>query len=211
MAEAPKPTFKPGPAGNFPDWQELYRSNDVASMPWYTPELDADLDAALRERGASSGSFLDIGTGPGTQAVQLAQRGFTVTGIDLAESAIAKARELSPEVRWRQEDILHPRLDEAFDFVFDRGCFHVLEPADRPAYVTHLKRLVRGGGTVFLKCFSVDQPMRPDGGGPRRLSHQDIREVFGADFDVEQIRDTVYQGTLEVFPRALFVVMRPKP
>ncbi len=206
--ENERPAIKLGPDGKFPDWQELYRSQSVESLPWYNPELDADLDAALREKNASSGTFLDLGTGPGTQAIQLAKRGFTVTGADLAESAIEKAKSLSGEVRWVQDDILHSRLEGTFDFVFDRGCFHVFDPADRPAYVSQLERLVRPGGTVFLKCFSVDQPMDPEGRGPKRFSHQDIRDIFGAGFEIESIRDTVYQGTLETFPKALFVVMK---
>lgn len=205
--ENDRPAIKLGPDGKFPDWHDLYRNQPVESMPWYNPDLDTDLDAALRERGAASGAFLDLGTGPGTQAIQLAKRGFTVTGVDLAESAIEKAKALSAEVRWLQDDILRSRLEEVFDFVFDRGCFHVLDPADRPAYVAHLKRLVRPGGTVFLKCFSVDQPMDPAGRGPKRFSHQDIRSIFGADFEIERIQDTVYQGTLETFPKALFAVM----
>jgi 2-polyprenyl-3-methyl-5-hydroxy-6-metoxy-1,4-benzoquinol methylase len=206
--ENDRPAIQPGPGGNFPDWQDFYRNQPVESMPWYSPDLDADLEAALRERNASSGTFLDLGTGPGTQAIQLARRGFTVTGVDLAESAIEKATALSAEVRWLQDDILRTRVEEVFDFVFDRGCFHVLEPGDRPTYVSHLKRLVRPGGTVFLKCFSVDQPMHPEGRGPKRFSHRDIEDIFGADFEIERIHDTVYQGTLETFPKALFVVMR---
>jgi SAM-dependent methyltransferase len=193
-----------GPDG-FPDWQELYASQPVETMPWYHPALDHDLEAALEARNLSTGTFLDIGTGPGTQAVLLAKRGFTVTATDLADTAITKASALSAEVRWMQDDILKTRLSEPFDFVFDRGCFHVLDPKDRPTYVATLKRLVVPGGVTFLKCFSVDQPGER---GPHRFSHHDIHAIFGVDFEIESVHDSEYRGQLTPPPKALFVVLR---
>lgn len=205
-----KPVFNATHVGPSPDWQELYNTNAVEVMPWYNPHLDEDLEMALRDRGLRTGTFLDLGTGPGTQAIELAKRGFTVTGVDLAESAIEKAKQLSSDVRWLAQDILRPTLQEAFHFIFDRGCFHVFDPADRATYVTNVTRLLHPGGTLFLKCFSVDQPPRPDGGGPKRFSHDDIRSIFGEHFEIDQIYDSVYQGTLNPYPKALFVVMRSK-
>src|SRR5262249_10073031 len=86
--------------GRFPNWPELYSRQPVETMPWYNPTLDHDLDAALTARNLSRGTFLDIGTGPGTQAALLAKRGFTVTATDLADTAITKASALSADVRW---------------------------------------------------------------------------------------------------------------
>jgi hypothetical protein len=63
----------------FPRWEELYRNDTVEKFPWYWPALDPDLEAALVRYGIWSGTFLDLGTGPGTQAVVLAERGFHVT------------------------------------------------------------------------------------------------------------------------------------
>ena len=195
-------------AGRFPDWQKLYASQPVETMPWYHPALDHDLDAALKAKNLSSGTFLDIGTGPGTQAALLAQRGFTVTGTDVADTAIAKAGALSTEVRWMQDDILKTKLSEPFDFAFDRGCFHVLDPKDRPTYVATLKRLVKRGGAAFLKCFSADMP--DTGLGPHRFSRKDIEDIFGVDFEIESIHDSEYRGQLDPPPKALFIVLKPK-
>src|SRR4051812_5329081 len=77
----------------FPGWDERYQQQAVETMPWFYPELDDDLRQALDQRGLRSGSALDLGTGPGTQAMQLAQRGFTVTATDISEAAIRLARE----------------------------------------------------------------------------------------------------------------------
>lgn len=58
--------------------------------------------------GLSNGSVLDLGTGPLTQAIALAERGFQVIAIDLSETAIhqaaAKANQKGLEVSFRQDD-----------------------------------------------------------------------------------------------------------
>ena len=76
--------------------------------------------------------FLDIGTGPGTQALRLSELGFNVTGSDLSEYAIEKARKISNRVNFIVDDILNSKFKEnEFEYVFDRGCFHVLSINDR--------------------------------------------------------------------------------
>jgi methylase of polypeptide subunit release factors len=42
----------------------------------------------LERRKISKGKILDLGTGPTTQAIQLAKRGLQVTGSDVSEAAI---------------------------------------------------------------------------------------------------------------------------
>lgn len=50
----------------FPDWESLYRSQNVESMPWYNESLDSDLESELNGDKIVKGSFLDLGTGLGT-------------------------------------------------------------------------------------------------------------------------------------------------
>src|SRR6266542_6223000 len=108
-------------------WEVLYREQEIESMPWFNPELDEDLEKALDELGLRSGSALDLGTGPGTQAIHLARLGFTVTATDISEAATRlaseKARKEGIEITWEQDDILDTRLDRQFDLIFDRGLF----------------------------------------------------------------------------------------
>lgn len=77
----------------FPVWERLYQEREIEAMPWFNPELDTDLKQALDELGAQSGSTLDLGTGPGTQAMQLARSGFEVMATDISGAAIRLARE----------------------------------------------------------------------------------------------------------------------
>jgi cyclopropane fatty-acyl-phospholipid synthase-like methyltransferase len=155
------------------------------------------------------GSALDLGTGPGTQAIALAERGFEVTGTDLAAAAVERASERAAArglaVRFRQDDVLDSRLEGAFGLVFDRGCFHVIAPESRAAYVEAVQKLVAPGGFLFLKCFSIKQPGDV---GPFRFTPADIERIFGQAFAVRSIEETVYQGTLDPLPHALFCALQ---
>jgi methylase of polypeptide subunit release factors len=73
---------------DFPDWETLYKTQKIEAMPWYNENLDSDLENELDQRKITSGKLLDLGTGPATQAIWLAKRGFNVIGSDLSEAAI---------------------------------------------------------------------------------------------------------------------------
>ncbi|GAC1464772.1 MAG: hypothetical protein NVSMB70_10780 [Chamaesiphon sp.] len=191
-----------------PDWEAFYREKEVETMPWFNPELDADLEQALTKLNLDAGTVLDLGTGPGTQALALAERGFQVIATDLSETAIEKAQNLAKEkgldISWKQDDILNSNLQEKFEFVFDRGCFHILPPDRRQDYVHIVNNLIKPGGYLFLKCFSYLQSGEQ---GPYRFTSEQIQEIFSSKFNVRSIEETVYQGTLDPLPKALFCVM----
>jgi cyclopropane fatty-acyl-phospholipid synthase-like methyltransferase len=193
----------------FAGWEERYQHQAVETMPWFYPELDDDLRQALEDVGLQSGSALDLGTGPGTQAMQLARRGFTVSATDISAAAIGlaqnKAEAQGLTIDWQQDDILSSHLTGQFDMIFDRGCFHVLPPERRQDYASLIVGLLKPSGYFFLKCFSHLQPGEQ---GPHRFTPEQIREIFSGWLEVRSVKETVYQGTLDPLPRALFCVMR---
>jgi SAM-dependent methyltransferase len=195
----------------FPDWEKMYVEQAVETMPWFHPELDADLESALDRFSIDSGSFLDLGTGPGTQAIALAERGFRVTGTDISKTAVRKAAALTAErgldLVFKADDILKTGLNKKFDNILDRGCFHVLDPDKRGDYVKIAAGLLEPGGYLFLKTFSVEELME---GGPYRFTPDDIRGLFSRRFEVVSIEESVFRGTLAEFPKALFCVLRKK-
>lgn len=191
-------------------WERLYRSSEVSQLPWYSPTLDTDFADALRDHGPIRGSILDLGTGPATQAVELAKLGHDVVATDIAESAIRKARARAKaegvRIDFRVDNILDSRLpDGAVDVVMDRGVFHVLPPEGRPRYVGEVHRILRPRGLLLLKAFSDKQPGDE---GPYRLSPGEVRGYFRESFDVLSIEDALFRGSLRDPPKALFAVFR---
>src|SRR5918998_1682328 len=96
--------------------------------------------------------------------------------------------------------------EEYFDYIFDRGCFHVLEPSSRQRYVNQVSRILRDEGLLFLKTFSAKELSM--GGGPYRFSIDEINSIFCDRFVIESFKETIYQGTLDILPKAIFVVLR---
>jgi SAM-dependent methyltransferase len=192
----------------FPDWDEFYRAHEAESMPWYYPGLDPDQARAINQH-AVTGRALDLGTGPGTQALALAERGFDVTATDLSSFAVDAARERAHiaglSVSFVVDDVTNSQLAGTFQLVLDRGCFHVLAPDKRAGYAATLARLVEPGGFFFLKCFSDEQPGEV---GPYKFTPEELEALFQPAFQVLSIERTVYYGTFEPPPRALFCSLR---
>ncbi len=199
------------PPRGFPSWQALYEEDVVEKLPWYWPGLDPDLEAALARHGLAAGRILDQGTGPGTQAIALAERGFTITASDISPTALAyaarQAQARGVDVAFVEDDVLASRLSGPFDAVFDRGCFHVLAPEQRALYVETMHRLLATSGWLFLKTFSSSEPGEM---GPYRFAPEDLRATFAESgrFGAVEILDTVYHGQRDPFPRALFASLR---
>lgn len=193
----------------FPDWEQRYRETDVEKMPWYYKELEPDVREALKDLGLHEGRALDIGTGPGTQAMGLAAIGFEVTATDISGTAIDKARARAEakgiKVDWKTDNILDTALTGKFDLIFDRGCFHTLDPELRDRYVDIVSGLLNPGGYLLLKTFSVKEPGQE---GPYRFAPEDIEKYFSRKLEIILIRETVFQGTRKPLPKALFSIIR---
>jgi SAM-dependent methyltransferase len=131
-----------------------------------------------------------------------------VTGSDLTSAAIQRAKKVyaNSNVVFLVDNILNSKFgNNEFDYIFDRGCFHVLPVNKRSTYVEKIKRILRKDGLLFLKCFSIKEEREE---GPYKFSETDIENIFDRNFSIESIKETVYQGTLNPLPRALFVVMK---
>jgi len=191
-------------------WEGLYATSDVATLPWYTPSLDPDVAHALTAHRIRGARVLDLGTGPATQAMNLARRGFDVLATDISPSAIKKAKAAAKAaglaIEFRVDDILRSKLgSNVVDAIVDRGVFHVLPPSKRSVYVKTVHRALRPDGWLFLKCFSDKEPGTY---GPYRIAAQQLRGYFSGSFEIVSIVDSVFNGTLEPYPKALFATFR---
>jgi SAM-dependent methyltransferase len=98
---------------------------------------------------------VDLGTGTGTIARQLAAAGCEVTGVDISENMLAQAKALDAQAGLCVEYKLCPAEDtglssDRFDVVIAGQCWHWF---DRARTAAEAWRLLRGGGSLVIAHF----------------------------------------------------------
>ena len=175
-----------------PEWDASYTAG--AAAPWDIGRPQPAL-VRLADEGRLTGRLLDAGCGTGENALLAASHGAEVTGIDVAPTAIARAREKASRrgltARFEVADALDlGRLGLTADTVIDSGVFHVFSDEDRARYVASLATVLRPGGTCYLMCFSDRQPGT---WGPRRVRAEELRAAFSDGWAVESITADTFE------------------
>lgn len=180
--EPSEPTPDPGAL----EWEERYRNDDT---PW-----DHGLPApGLREYLEAhkvTGHVLVPGCGRGHDARLLSRHGARVTALDLAPTALRRARDLECEeglppsggVAWTLGDFLQPpgAFQGAFDLVFEHTCLCALPPANRAAYLAALLRVLMPHGLLLAIFYDEEgYDRRP----PWPISPEAVERLFGRDFE----------------------------
>jgi methyltransferase family protein len=156
---------------------------DLAEHP---PFADTLLELIAREeqgREPPYGPALDIGTGSAVWGVELARRGWEVTGVDIVEKALRRARERvegeGVEVKLVHGDVAALRqapVGEGFRLVLDTGTFHGLDEDQRLAMGREVSAVAAPDATVLLDCFTP----RRRGPLPRGASRAEVERAFPA-------------------------------
>jgi SAM-dependent methyltransferase len=154
---------------------------DLAEHPPFAEKL---LELVAREENGHEppyGPALDLGTGSGVWGVQLAKRGWRVTGVDMVEKALRRARErvdgAGVEMRLVHGDVTALRQSEVgsdFRLVVDTGTFHGLSAAQREAMGREVSAVCAHDATVVLDCFAP----RRRGPLPRGASRAEVERAF---------------------------------
>ncbi len=202
-------------------WEDMYIQTRPEALPWNAGGPDPDLVRLIKGGTIPVGQALDIGTGPGHDAVFLIQHGFNVIGIDISPSAVVLARENASNAGlfgfFQQGDIRRIPVEDRFiDFVYDRGCFHVLAPKDQGTAVHEIHRVLKKGGLFLLRVFSDKEPPSPSplpreraqGEGPHRFTRKELEDLFGAKFKILKTWEGVFEGPRK--PKSYSLLMEKK-
>jgi len=170
-----------------------FESAYLGTPPW---DIGRPQPAIMRlaETGQITGSVLDVGCGTGENALYLAERGFSVMGVDGAPTAVRKARAKAKRrglaAHFEVADALNLSMPKRqFDTVIDSGLFHVFSDEERARFIESLGRVVRLGGVYFLMCFSDKQP---GDWGPRRVTLAEIRSVFKDGWRINYVEPSAF-------------------
>ncbi len=165
-------------------WQSKY---DERSTNW---DLGGPTPAFvdLADRGVlTPGKMIVLGCGRGYDPVFFATRGFAVTAVDFAQSAVDAVRENATRagatLTILQTDIfsLDASHNGAYDYLLEYTCYCAIDPARRGEYAALAARLVRPGGLLVALLFPVED--RP-GGPPFGVSLDEADTLFAQWFDL---------------------------
>ena len=169
---------------------------------WYTglrssgPQLEAYRKQAriLTDSLKSGADVLEVAPGPGYLAIEVARRGFHVTGVDISRTFVQiasdHARQAGVGVDFRQGDAADlPVESESFDLVVCQAAFkNFRQPV---IALDEMHRVLRTGGTAVIQDMSGE------------ASHADIeREVN--EMELGRVNTFMTKGTLEMLRRRAY-------
>lgn len=167
---------------NSPYYHLLYFNRDNAEAAAFINKLIGHLQPAPGSR------MLDVACGKGRHSIQLASKGFDVTGIDLSEDSISEAlKNEKQNLHFYRHDM---RLlfwinyfDYAFNFFTSFGYFNTQREND-DAIRSIAKSLKKGGSFVidYLNTHYTED----------HLVHQSEREVEGVNFIISKWFDETH-------------------
>ncbi len=159
----------------FTPWEQ------AATHPPAAEKISMLFDREESGRQPPYGHALDLGCGTGIWSVELASRGWQVTGIDIVPKAVRSARERARkagvEVRFVEGDITALRavgVGSGFRFVWDFGTVHGLTQTQREAVGREVSAVTADDATMLMMAW----PPGRRGPLPRGASRGDIEAAF---------------------------------
>jgi SAM-dependent methyltransferase len=167
-------------------WEDIYLADDTGwDLNGPTPVFEHLAESFDR------GQVCIIGCGRGYDAVMFAKKGFDVTAVDFAPSAIRALKELIKQqavnVNAVQQDIfsLVPEFHGSFDYIIEQTCFCAIHPSRRVEYEALVKGLLKPGGRIIGLWFPLDKDLN-DGGPPYGTTIDEIKSVFNIGWEIEK-------------------------
>ncbi len=135
---------------------------------WYAKNTAKDMEEFRRLASRITGllpagsAILEVATGPGFLSVDLAKRGFAVTGLDISKTFVELARQSAKQagvdVRFEQGNASRmPFVDHGFDFLVCRAAFKNF--ADPLGALKEMHRVLKSGGRGLIVDLRRDVSM----------------------------------------------------
>lgn len=150
-------------------WYETLFANfgQTYDKECFTQGTPGEADFLERELGGDRRRrILDIGCGTGRHAIELARRGYQVTGFDLSEGQLRRARQKAADagvtVEFQRRDATEPHFQQEFEaaLMLCEAAFPLMETdAKNYAILAHAAAALRPGGKLFLSTLNALFPL----------------------------------------------------
>ncbi|KUP08843.1 methyltransferase [Bacillus coahuilensis p1.1.43] len=140
-----------------PFWDRFYKDREK-KIPFFVKEPDENLVGYFDNGLFAKGKVLELGCGPGRNALYFSHQGCQVDAVDLSgeslEWANERADEAGADIHFIKQNIFHLSIEEGtYDIVYDSGCFHHIAPHRRNSYIHLVEKALKPGGYFALTCF----------------------------------------------------------
>ena len=174
-------------------WDSSYRRTRMPG--WDVGRAASELKKIVENGTIRPGRALVLGCGTGTNAIYLASKGFKVTGVEVAPTALTladrRARKAKVRVRWLVADVAALPEIGPFDLIFDRGCYHHVQRYNAAGFVKSVDRLSRAGAHFLLLAGNANQPRH---GGPPRVEETQLVNDFAKTWDFVSLREIRFES-----------------
>ncbi|KGX93558.1 methyltransferase [Pontibacillus halophilus JSM 076056 = DSM 19796] len=118
-------------------------------------------EGVLSRKEGSTKDVIDLGCGTGEITLQLAKKGFTMTGVDLSEAMLTiaqqKATKARQSIQWVAQDITAINLEESHDLAISYcDVVNYLGTSEQiQSFFARVYELLRPGGTFIFDSHSI--------------------------------------------------------
>ncbi len=192
-------------------FKEGYEARDT---PWDIGKPDFNLIQTVTTTPIEPCKTLDIGCGTGDNAIWLSQKKFHVVGIDTSEIAVEKAIEKALKANVKCTFIVIDFLTSLiegrpFGFVFDRGCFHLLNSdKERKSFTENVHEHLEKDGQWLSLVGNADEERQ--GPGPPQRTARDIVNSVEPYFEILSLVSGCFGSNRPNPPRAWVCLMRKR-
>jgi cyclopropane fatty-acyl-phospholipid synthase-like methyltransferase len=141
-------------------WNSFYEDREK-KIPFFVDAPDENLVDYIEKGWIKPGRVLELGCGPGRNAIFLANLGFEVDAVDLSAEGLKWAKERAAEkgveVNFIQGNVF--KMDfphQEYDLIYDSGCFHHIPPHRRVSYLNLLNNCLKKDGHFAITCFDAE-------------------------------------------------------
>lgn len=161
---------------NSPYYSILYKNRDVLEAQGFIDHLLGYLQPPARAH------ILDLACGKGRHARYLADLGFYVTGIDIAENSIQYARQFENErLAFFTHDMRQPFRINYFDYIFNifTSFGYFARRSDHLRSLENIAKGLRPEGIFMMDFFNAEKVIR-------ELQPQETRQVDQYEFQIQR-------------------------